>query len=274
MRTSESKERIAKAMPKRIEREKFALEKQIKALKRTPFACFPDLKSGLERIFQSAKFHVMGGMECTEAIGKRSRCRPRKDVPAAGSVKELSPNADKFTVDETAVRRCELASACFVIGTNAASEPRDDTAHSWRKVRSTEEVPNAYLKEQQGVERSFRFLKDPQYFAGASFLKNPKRIVALLTVMTFALLIHSFLQRKLRMNLKASARTIPNQKNKPTSRPTIRWVNQRFEGVDVIKVVACESVRFVYQALDEFVTVVLNILGPPYVARYTLAHLT
>jgi transposase len=36
-----------------------------------------------------------------------------------------------------------------------------------------------HYKQQQGVERGFRFLKDPLFFASSVFLKTPERIMAL-----------------------------------------------------------------------------------------------
>ena len=39
-------------------------------------------------------------------------------------------------------------------------------------------------------ERGFRFLKDPLFFASSLFLKNPKRIMALLMVMLLSLLVY------------------------------------------------------------------------------------
>jgi hypothetical protein len=92
--------------------------------------------------------------------------------------------------------------------------------------------------------------------------------------MTLALLLHSLLQRKLRLRIKESGKKVPNQKNKPSPTPTTRWVNQKFEGIDVIEVVTENGVRYVYQAIGEFVNVVLDILGPEYVSRYTPSCLT
>lgn len=273
VRTEGSRARIEKAMPRRIKKDREGLEARLKALRKTSFACLPDLRTAVEEAFASAKFHALGNFEYTEETRARGRGRPRKDAPSDGQVRELW--LESVTVEECtdAIRRNELESSCFVIATNARL-PIDSDEGFFQKRKSTEEVLEAYLKDQQGVERSFRFLKDPQYFADAFFLKNPRRVVALLTVMTLALLLHALLQRKLRERIQETKRQVPDQKNKPTSRPTIRWVNQKFEGVDVIKVVVGTNVRYVYQAIGEFVHAVLEILGPAYVERYTPSCLT
>ena len=79
-------------------------------------------------------------------------------------------------------------------------------------------------KEQQKVERGFRFLKDPMFMASTLFLKSPKRIMALMMVMTLCLLIYSALQYRIREVLKVHGATIPNQKGEAISNPTARWV--------------------------------------------------
>jgi len=86
------------------------------------------------------------------------------------------------------------------------------------------------------VERGFRFLKDPLFFAHSLFLKKPERLMALLMIMGLSLLIYSLAERKLRQALKDLSATVPDQRRKPTQRPTIRWIFQLFEGLDILLV--------------------------------------
>jgi transposase len=115
------------------------------------------------------------------------------------------------------------------------------------------------------------FLKrlNPMYFADAFFLKNRKRVVALVTIMTIALLIFSLLQRKLRLLLEAKSETVPNQKKRPTKKPTMNWVNLCFDGVDVIREQIGRKYGYTFVRADEFVRKVLKILGPGYEHRYS-----
>ena len=62
-----------------------------------------------------------------------------------------------------------------------------------------------YKTQAVSVERSFRFLKDPLFFADSLFLKKPSRIMALTMIMALALLIYSLAERKLRLQLVHSA---------------------------------------------------------------------
>ena len=90
-------------------------------------------------------------------------------------------------------------------------------------------------KAQQGVERGFRFLKDPWFMVDSVFLKSPKRIEALMVVMTLCLLIYNVAQYRAREGLKSSGDTIPSQIGKQIQKPTLRWIFQIMEGIAVVK---------------------------------------
>jgi len=55
--------------------------------------------------------------------------------------------------------------------------------------RSSKEVVEAY-KKQHHVVCSFRFLKDPLFFASSLFVKSPKRIMGLLMGIKLSLLVY------------------------------------------------------------------------------------
>jgi transposase len=55
-------------------------------------------------------------------------------------------------------------------------------------------------------------------------------------VMGLSLLIYALAERKVRQTLKEMGTTIPDQRRKPTQKPTIRWVFQSFEGLDFLLV--------------------------------------
>jgi transposase len=78
------------------------------------------------------------------------------------------------------------------------------------------------------IERGFRFLKDPLFMASTLYLKSPKRIMALMMVMTLCLLVYAALEYRIRQALQQHDQTFPNQKGQPTRTPTARWVFQFF----------------------------------------------
>src|SRR4030042_1440657 len=91
-----------------------------------------------------------------------------------------------------------------------------------------------YKAQNVSVERGFRFLKDPMFYAESLYLKLPKRIMALIMVMAISLLVYSLAERKLRKALGAQDRPIGDQTRRPTKSPTIRWVFQKFEDVMIL----------------------------------------
>jgi transposase len=96
-----------------------------------------------------------------------------------------------------------------------------------------EEILEEY-KEQQKVEGGFRFLKDPWFMVDSIFLKLPRRIEALMTIMTLCLMIYNVGQYRLREQIKAQHSTLPNQLSKEVSNPTLRWIFQIMEGIGVV----------------------------------------
>ena len=89
-----------------------------------------------------------------------------------------------------------------------------------------------YKSQGPSIEPGFLFYKDPLFFADAFFLKSEKRIMALTVVMGIALLIYSLAEEELRRTLKTLKESVPDQKKKPTSRPTMRWIFLLMEGIN------------------------------------------
>ena len=89
-------------------------------------------------------------------------------------------------------------------------------------------------KEQHSVERGFRFIKDPNIVASSFYVKKPERVEALLFVMATCLLVYSALEYRIRQALKKDDKNVPDQKGKPTQKPTARWVFQLFVGIHVL----------------------------------------
>ncbi len=78
-----------------------------------------------------------------------------------------------------------------------------------------------YYKGQQSVERGFRFLKDKQFRVAEVYLKKEERIESLAMIMVLCLLVYSFAEWMIRKGLKQNGQFVPDQKGKPTQRPTL-----------------------------------------------------
>ncbi|MCB1825379.1 MAG: IS1634 family transposase, partial [Candidatus Competibacteraceae bacterium] len=116
--------------------------------------------------------------------------------------------------------------SAFILATNDSNGNR----------LSDEQLLEAYKKDQQKVERGFRFLKDPLFMASTLFLKSPARIMALMAIMTLCLMVYAALEHRIRQGLAEHQQTFPDQKGRPTKDPTTRWVFQCFTGIHVLQV--------------------------------------
>ncbi len=85
-----------------------------------------------------------------------------------------------------------------------------------------------YYKGQSAVEKGFRFLKDKSFRVAEVYLKKEERIEALSMIMVLSLLIYSIAEWMIREKLKVSGETVLNQIGKPTQRPTLKWISQKF----------------------------------------------
>jgi transposase len=150
-----------------------------------------------------------------------------------------------------------LKEATFIIGTNELDETRlSDLA-----------VLQTY-KDQQKVERGFRFLKDPMFQANTLFLKSPQRITALLMIMTLCLMVYAALEYRLREALATHAHvTVPDQQNRPTKRPTMRWIFQLFSDIHVFMLNKLAEPLILNK--QEYHQTILRLLGAPYQTIYS-----
>jgi hypothetical protein len=107
------------------------------------------------------------------------------------------------------------------------------------------------------------------FLASSVFVKKPERIVALSLVMVLCLLVYRLAEYRLRHQLAATGQTIPSQVNKPTDRPTMRWVFQCFEGVDLLRIRhGPDPAIALVLRLESFHRQVLTLLGPSFEEFY------
>lgn len=151
-------------------------------------------------------------------------------------------------------------------------DPEKRRAHQQRKARfvlgtsiDIEEVKDEELlphyKGQGTAERGFRFLKEPVFFTSSLFVEKPCRIQGLLRVMTLALWVYSLAQRRVRQELAQQEETLPNQIGIPTATPTLRWIFQLLEGINVVTVVIQRQVRVIMDGLTDLRKKILRLFG-------------
>ena len=154
-----------------------------------------------------------------EETGHSRSGRPRKDARPEVQGYHLSGS---FAPDPEAIGQELRRKGFFVVASN----------HLDGETLSATELIALYKAQGTSIEPGFRFYKDPLFFADAFFLKSEKRIMALTVIMGIALLIYSLAEEELRSTLKKLKASLPDQKKKPTSRPTMRWIFQLMEGIN------------------------------------------
>ena len=215
-------DRELKTLERAQEREREAVEKGWRKVCQTTFNCEIDAEKAAAQFNQRWKYHQVTA-QITPITQYARRGRPAaEDEPQvvgyslSGEVQEHRPGIDE-------ARRCL---GKFIIATNELDPQR---------LPPVEMLAN-YTDQGVTVERGFRFLKDPLFFAHSLFLKKPERIMALIMIMGLALLVYALAERQLRLALEQKNETIPDQKGKPTHKPTLRWVFQIFEGLEILSI--------------------------------------
>jgi transposase len=94
------------------------------------------------------------------------------------------------------------------------------------------------------------------------------RVIALSFVMVLCLLVYRLAEHRLRSQLVATQQTLPNQVNKPTNCPTMRWMFQCFEGIDLSYIRMSSGFQTQVLGLQALHRQVLRLLGPAYSQFY------
>lgn len=227
--------------------------KALNTLAKQRFACTADAETALARFqktLNTTQLHDTRLIEVHQFTGKG---RPRKGLTPDTILYRIE--ADIASVIETRQHKVKQK-CCFILATNQLDE----------SLLSDADVLDHYTPGQQKVERGFRFLKDPWFMANTLFLKSPKRIMALMAIMTLCLLVYSALEFRIRQTLVQQQESFPNQLGKMTAKPTARWVFQFFAGIHVLLIGSAQS--FVLNC-NEHHKQVLTLLGNRYVRLYS-----
>jgi transposase len=249
--TREGEERARATVQRQAERDQTTWEKRLWHLGHRTFACQPDAEAALVHTCARMPSWFLVRSRVTSHPTYPSRGRPRKDATTATQVWQIEAT---LTRDPVALEREALRRAAFILGTNLL-----DVA-AW-----PDEAILALYREQSVVERGFAFLKDPLFLASSVFVKRPERIMAIAFIMTLCLLIYKLAEVRVRQQLAATGQTVPDQVRKPTARPTLRWLFQCFEGIDLHHTLHPGGTRSTeVLRLNTVHCLVLRLLGPAY----------
>ena len=249
-----SVERVRQTMQRQVSKAQTKWEQTCWHFSHRRFACEADAHAALERELKGKPSWLAVHSEVIAHPQYAGKGRPRKDASPTSYQWQLvaSVNVNYLQVAQEVFRK-----ACWIVGTNML-EPAS---------LSDEALIGTY-KDQGGVERGFRFLKDPLFLASSVFVKKPERIMALSFIMVLCLLVYRLAEFRLRSRLSETQQTIPDQVHKPTARPTMRWVFQCFEGIELLHVQTPASSLVLILRLQPVHRLIVHLLGPLYEKIY------
>jgi transposase len=241
-----SKERASKQIDKQVEKEAKRIKKEFLHLQARRFTQVSDAQDAIKKLGELWKFHLIKCGEIIEHKKYKGKGRPKKGQKPESIEYQVIVTHD---LNENKINQLKEKKAHYIIGGNTA--PNELSDH---------EVIHAY-KEQHHVERGFRFLKDPLFFTSSLFIKTPQRIMGLLMVMLLSLLVYGIAERRMRMALKEQEETLPNQINKETQTPTLRWIFQLLEGINCLKINVGKNIQNIIEGITQLQQKVLQLFG-------------
>ncbi len=254
VRTSASQQRAQASLQRQVTRTQASWECKCWHLAAQRFACEADARVALERELKGKPSWLEVHHDVVAHPHYAGKGRPRKEASPLTHQWQIvaTVTVNQPQVDEEALRK-----ACFIVGTNELESA----------ALSDQELVTTY-KDQGGVERGFRFLKDPLFLASSVFVKKPERIIALSLIMVLCLLVYRLAEYRLRARLAETEQAIPDQVGKPTARPTMRWVFQCFEGIELLHVQTNTTSLTIVLRLESAHQLILALLGPLYEKIY------
>ena len=251
-----ARERAAKQVDKRLLKQGETERKAFDELRREAFHCPEDAWRALAAFRGTLKVLEVRGADVIEQRHHKSAGKPAVDaVPES-----ISHHLSGALAAPIAVRRQRLIRrSCFILATNELDE----------EVLGDGEVLRAYKGQSSKVERGFRFLKDPMFLASTLYLKRVERVMALLMVMSVCLMVYAALEYRIRQTLAEHEASVPDQKGKPTRRPSAKWVFELFMDVHLLTIATEKTIRTLVLNLREELKRLLKLMGPAYMELYS-----
>ena len=251
-----ARERAAKRVDKELLKQGEQERKAFDELRRERFHCPEDAWGALAAFRGTLKALEVHGADVIERRHYKSVGKPAADaVPES-----ISYHLDGALAAPIALRQQRLIRrSCFILATNELEEG----------VLGDPEVLRAYKGQSSKVERGFRFLKDPMFLASTLYLKRVERIMALLMVMTVCLLVYAALEYRIRQTLAEHEASVPDQKGKPTRRPSAKWVFELFMDVHLLTSTTEKTTRRLVLNLRKELKTLLKLMGPTYMELYS-----
>lgn len=254
--SNEMRERSRKRVEKALTTEETQLSNALLKNSKHRFSSVLDAEASIAELNSQAKIHRVKiqnvkELKVYEGKGRPTELTPYRFAYQVEGALEVNKQAVEIMVDQ---------GSCYVLATTIPREELSDP-----------EVIKAYKRQNDSVEKGFRFLKDPVFFTSSLFIKKPQRIEGLLMVMTLALLVYAIAQRIIRNKLKETGDTLPNQIKQETASPTLRWIFQMMEGIDLLMMGMEGGTQETVTGLTPLHLKILAYLPPPVQKIYGIA---
>lgn len=199
---------------KKAEKELEATIAKIKKLSTQPKKCMKDAQDEVLKIKNKLKYCIISDITYIDVKKNISRGRPLKGQEAEQKVVAVKVTA-KVSIDKATVAKAIENELMFVIATT-------DTRRKWKM----QDLYSNYIR-QSVIERKWRICKKPSIMIDAIYLKSPRRINALMWIMSIALLVYAATELKIRTSMQKHNLSIPTPDHKGTlSKPTLDRFNQ------------------------------------------------
>lgn len=85
--------------------------------------------------------------------------------------------------------------------------------------------------------------------------------MGLLFIMTLSLLVYSIAQRRMRNKLAEQKDVLPNQIGLPSKQPTLRWIFQLMEGVNLVEILINGISTCLVDGLSDLKRKIIGLFG-------------
>ncbi len=181
VRTKAGEQAARKQLEKKVKKAQEQMEKKLWHLSKQEFAWKFDAEAAWKQTIKGTPSFLTVSCLYQEEGRYQQKGRPKNNTAPDYMVWHVRGT---LAIDQNEVEAQIHQQASFILATNVIEE----------QELSHEQVYVKY-KEQGGVERGFRFLKDPLFLASSVFLKKPERVIALSFIMVLCLLVYRLAER-------------------------------------------------------------------------------
>lgn len=247
--------RELKTFQRRLDKQADVLQKKLWHLGNQVFACEHDANKALKPILKSLKHHqIEYQLVPVKQYKKKGRPSKNEDKIIVGYKIEATLSSCLQSIKAT-----KETLGRFILATNQL----DETSLSAKDMLTQ-------YKEQSSVESGFKFMKDSAFELDSFYLKTPKRIGALMMVMTLCLMVYNFAQYHMRKCIEENDDVLPNQNGRPTNKPTFKWVAELMEMITVATIRHENTVHRVVANVKKVHQRIIAYFGPPALEIYGL----